>query len=273
MTFDKEKIIDSSVLLILAVGILSFSIISSSAAAPSIDSRIQIPEPTVVALPSNNLIITTANYDILLTTAKAGIISKIEVTFPEKFVVSNATMLETIGIGAGSLSKNGTTLIYNLRSAVNVPAASTIRLEIGGITNGVSQINKVGVTTRDSSNKIIDGPTFSKTFTLTAVRFGMIYGGSITGVKIAESFMKFGRLSDGSQGWNPDGKAKSFTITDKAINTSSIVIATVDYGSDGVLGTSICGVNLAGPGKFNISCTGQAPANGTSLNYLVIRNK
>jgi hypothetical protein len=262
-----------AVLLIVAIGCLSIPVtqlIMAVQKSGNLETASNRNAPVV--LPSSNLILTTTNYDIIYTTSKAGILDKVELEFPSSFDLSQVRLIGVSGIGSGLLSASKEKLTYHLIPSTNILPGMNIRLEIGGIVNGVSQKNKVNLTTVDSTNKVIEGPISSETFSLTAVGWGMISGGTIDSAKIDESFIKFGKLTDGLTGWNPNGLSKTFTITDNGVSSSSIVLVTLDLGRNTSSFGNGCAVDLAGLGKFIVACT-RAPSQGTSLNYIVVTKK
>jgi hypothetical protein len=137
---------------------------------------------SVSARPTNNIVNTKSFYDVVFVTGKAGVIKKIEVTFPAGTTVpSSASFNEAEGIGPGTVSKSGQTLTYNVANAVNVPIGTKIRLEFTNINNPLiaSASYKVTVTTRNSVNTIIDGPTQSAAYTIKQIGSNAIADGAI----------------------------------------------------------------------------------------------
>jgi hypothetical protein len=72
---------------------------------------------SVYSIPTNNIANTVGSYEIIFTTATTGLIDGIQIAFPSSFVpipspfyahfdVSSPVLLNTIGIGAGTLSSN-----------------------------------------------------------------------------------------------------------------------------------------------------------------------
>src|SRR5918996_876509 len=203
------------------------------------DFNIQAALSSLTARPTNNIVNTNSFYDVVFLAATTGAIKTIEVTFPagttipssaffneaEKCVPgSNCTVL------TGTASKSGQTITYTVTNAVNVPAGTKIRLEFANINNPlqVSANYKVTVTTRDTSNTIIDGPTPSTAYTIKQIGNNVIANSAITTPKIADNsitstkpnqnFMKRVTLTDNAAGnnlgWNPDGVKTQFAITE-----------------------------------------------------------
>lgn len=72
------------------------------------------------------------------------------------------------------------------------------------------------------------------------------------------------QLSDGSNGWDPDGFKTSFIISDANVTALSVVLISVRSSA-----YTVCGVDFVVNGDFEVNCT-VAPANGGILNYVVI---
>lgn len=223
---------------------------------------------SVLTIPSNSVILTGSKYDVIFTTSTTATLGSIEITFPPGFIISGAVVISTTGIGSGNTSINGRELVYTINKTENIPRGTIIRMEIGNVINGGAGTNQIMVSIKDPKNNVIDGPTPSSVFTLNAIRRSMIYSGSITESLIAKSFMKFMRLTDGSAGWTPDDKQKRFTISDQAVNTTSILQISIDLPTGNAPGT-VCGVDSVAPGIFGVSCT-TPPANGAAINYAII---
>ena len=146
---------------------------------------------------TNNIVNTRTYYDIQLTTATTGAIKRIEVVFPVGTITSAARLIEVQGIGAGSIINSGTTVTYVVTSPVSIPAGTNIRLEFGNIINPASPSNgyTVTVTTRNSANGIIDGPTVSFTYTIKQIQSNDIANSAITSEKVdfSSNFPPFSR--------------------------------------------------------------------------------
>lgn len=171
----------------------------------------------VAVVPSNNIVNTRSIYEIFFKTVTTGTIKTIEMSFPSGFDVSIATkLIEKSGIGSGSLSApSSTTLIYTVSNPVSVPAGTSIRFEIGRITNSNTAGSfMVSITTEDTVATIIDGPTSSGSFPIK----------DITGNDVSPSFMIRKTLLDDdaghAHGWDPAGFITSFVITDSDFSGS-----------------------------------------------------
>jgi hypothetical protein len=255
----------------------------------------------VFALPADNLFSTKTYYTIAFTTATAGSINVIEMTFPAGFNVASAKLLEVQGIGAGSLSVSGQTVKYTISSAVSVPAQRAIKISMADITNSAITSNQVAVTTKAFSGPnivILDGPTNSAVFTLIQVSNPMIGANTITAPKLVANSVDSSKISDGSigkadvsatflkkvsllpttrdgfYGWNPDITSRNyFGIIDNQVSPTSIVVVTIGNQGDGAMG--ICQVSSVDMGAFTVQCNFVPTGYGDSgqphyLNYVVI---
>jgi hypothetical protein len=154
----------------------------------------------VFALPADNLFSTKTYYTIAFTTATAGAIKEIEMTFPNGFNIANAKLLQVQGIGAGSLSVSGQVVKYTVSSAVSVPASAAIKISIADITNAATTSNQVAVTTKAISGPnvaVVDGPTNSAVFTLVQVSNAMLASSAVTAPKIAANSIDNTKIQDG----------------------------------------------------------------------------
>jgi hypothetical protein len=154
----------------------------------------------VFALPADNLFSTKTYYTIAFTTATAGAIREIEMTFPAGFNVASAKLLEVQGIGAGSLSVSGQVVKYTISSAVSVPASTAIKISLADITNAATTSNQVAVTTKALSGPnivIVDGPTNSAVFTLIQVSNPMIGANTVTAPKLTANSVDNTKIQDG----------------------------------------------------------------------------
>jgi len=248
----------------------------------------------VFALPADNLFSTKTYYTIAFTTATAGSINVIEMTFPAGFNVASAKLLEVQGIGAGSLSVSGQVVKYTVSSPVSIPAQRAIKISLADITNSATTSNQVAVTTKAISGVnqvILDGPTNSAIFTLIQVSNPMIGANTITAPKLTANSVDSSKISDGSigktdvstgfvkkvslpasarpgNGWNPDWSKNWFAILDSQVSTTSLVVTSLGEPSGGrVLGS--CPVSSVDLGAFAVYCD-FIPDPSHTLNYVVI---
>jgi hypothetical protein len=142
---------------------------------------------------------------------------------------------------------------------VNVPAGTKIRLEFANINNPLSPSAnyKVTVTTRNAANTPIDGPTPSTAYTMKQIGANAI----------ATTFAYQRNLLDGESGWDPDGAATVFTITDPLVTSSSLQKALLNLSSPSISGP-VCGVTFIGSSLIQVTCT-SPPVDGTELQYAV----
>jgi Matrixin len=179
----------------------------------------EIVSPT--AKQSNNIVNTRSYYDITFTTGSGGSIKEIIIDFPSGTAIGvTGLLVESEGIGPGTATKTGPLQItYTVTAPVNIPPGTTIRLELSTIDNppNTGASYKVTVTTKRPAGTTIDGPTQSTAYKIKQIGTNDITDNSITSSKPAESFMKKVILSDGQNGWNPDGITKLFSIFDTDI--------------------------------------------------------
>ena len=145
-----------------------------------------------MAVPANDIVNIKTTYDIIFTTGSTGTIGKIVINFGPGTGAISPELIERSNIGSGSLTNIatvlGSTMTYTVDNPVSVVAGTTIRLEIGQIFNSdITSISSVTVTTKTSSDTIIDGPTDSLGFQLKQIAGPEIESNSITTEKIASS--------------------------------------------------------------------------------------
>lgn len=142
--------------------------------------------PTANALPLTNSSVTLANnkpgvttsYTINFTTATTENLQFIEFTFPSGFTVSGVTLGPVSGIGAGSLSTTGTTVVYTVATPAAITAPAAISIRLNNIVNNVAgsySLNiatKVGTSTIDSVDSPFTIPVFQITLTPTTSTVG-----------------------------------------------------------------------------------------------------
>ena len=136
---------------------------------------------------TNNLIDTSSWYVVSFRTASTGTIAFVEMTFPSGFDVSQVRLIQSSGIGAGTMSFSAQSAIYTVTSPVSIPSNTQIKIMMERIVNpNIATVsNQVAVTTLDGSSTAIDGPTNSANFALASVGTNMIADGAVTDTKIA----------------------------------------------------------------------------------------
>jgi hypothetical protein len=257
------------------------------------DFTTQAALSSLTARPTNNIVNTNSFYDVVFLAATSGTIKTIEVTFPAGTTIpSGAFFNEAEGIGPGTASKSGQTIIYTVTNAVNVPAGTKIRLEFANINNPLSPSAnyKVTVTTRDVANAIIDGPSESTAYTIKQIGVNAIANNAITTPKIAdgsitftkpnENFMMKVELNDdaggNAAGWNPNDATTFFTISTGEITgcgglglPCSFISIFVQNSAPGNV-NHFCDVTRVDwfLNQFEVFCA-TAPDEGDSLHYLV----
>ena len=234
----------------------------------------------VSARQTNNIVGVQSYYDVVFTTSTTGTIKFIDITFPAGTVIGAAPLLvEREGIGAGTAAKSSATGIrYTVTSAVSVPAGTQIRLEFFNIVNPTlpSTGYKVTVTTRNAGGTAIDGPTLSNSLNMKQIGDGQIADGAITSTKPAESFMKNVVLSDGQNGWNPNGVETFFGIFDPAIPQEGPITSFISiFVSDSIGATPenhFCDVVRLAPGAQTFFVVCSSPPNELDQLFYVLTN-
>lgn len=246
------------------------------------------------AIPSNNIVSTISTFEILFTTATTGTIQSIEIVFPSGYDVAGAKVIERIGIGVGTITGLGNSLIYIVNSPVNIPLNTPMRFEISNIINTVTAGSaSVTITTKNTEGDVVDGPTAAavplRQITTTdiadnavsnlklgdnAVTSPRIADGSIethdlddsvlTSTKVNSSLMHTKILSDSICdvdyfGWCPDGQHMTFGIRDPQIpgNAATTVIINFDDHVSQYPGESDslgCDVMAIYVGQFQFAC-------------------
>jgi hypothetical protein len=176
-----NRIVIPTIAVILILSMFSTSLIAYHTAMAASLTGIR-------ALPAANIVNTKTTFEILFTTATTAAIKTITVAFPSNFGVQfNAVLVERSGIGAGTSSNSGSTFTYTVAGTPpSVPAGTQIRLEISGIINANTPASNyvVTVTTINSANSAIDGPTTSSAFIIKQIGTNDIANGAITSSKL-----------------------------------------------------------------------------------------
>jgi hypothetical protein len=238
------------------------------------------------ATQTNNIVNSKSYYDISFRTATAGIIKHIQMAFPPETFVGSTVLIEAVGIGPGTIAASGSpstgqTLTYTVTNEVNVPALTRIRIQIANANNPQDPSNSltVTITTRDSANNIIDGPTATNAYNIKQIGTADIADNAVTSSKIADgtigdndlnpSLMISRFLLDNSRGasfgWNPNGLETDFIIFDEAVSGSNAVLINVGDSDS----NSQCEALGALSGFFTILCN-NAPPQGSELRYTII---
>src|SRR4029078_5821059 len=229
---------------------------------------------SVNVVPSSNLVTTRSTYNIFFTTATAGTIKSIEMNFGSDFNIASATrLIESSGIGSGTLSVSGSILKYSVSNPVSIPSGTAIRLEIGRIVaNTVGGALKIILTTKNSLGGIIDGPTISTGFPIFDIDTKAISDNSITGDDVSPSFMVRKTLYDDdaghAHGWDPNGSTKSFAIFDSDIagaSDSEFISVMIRYAN-----LAYCTSHPGDTGLFFVHCN-NAPVDSAVLDYVITK--
>jgi hypothetical protein len=240
----------------------------SSLASPAIQAPLQIPR----TLQSNDLVNSLAFYEVTFITSTTGAVDKIEMVFPVGTNIAAAGVIERVGIGGGTLLKSASSLTYDVTTPVSVPAGTFIRLEMFGIKNpnSPSTTFTATITTRDSSGNLIDGPSQTNVYTIKQIGSNDIAAEAITSSKPQDGFMKQVLINDTPDGhavgWNPNGVATVFEITEAEAFAATAVI-NVD---STVAADPVCSASQTFAGQIEIWCT-SPPADGSTLFYMVMK--
>jgi hypothetical protein len=131
------------------------------------------------AVSNNQVGATGVQYTYNFTTATAATIGSITESVPTG-TAGTPTVVQNVGIGAGTIALSGTTLTYTITTPVSVSAGIPIELAIGGLTNTATAGSYTStITTLNTASAAVD------TVTSPSVSFG----GSDTAVavNVAES--------------------------------------------------------------------------------------
>jgi hypothetical protein len=145
------------------------------------------------ATQTSNIVNSKSYYDISFRTTSTGIINTIQMTLPPGTYAGAALLVETVGIGPGTIATSGSTstgqtITYTVTNAVNVPANTKIKIQLSNINNpsDPSSALTVSITTREASNAIIDGPTVTNAYNIKQIGTDDIADDAITNSKIAD---------------------------------------------------------------------------------------
>jgi hypothetical protein len=154
---------------------------------------------------TSNIVNSKAYYDISFRTSTAGTIKTVEIDFPPGTYVGAATLVEVVGIGAGTIAASGSTgtgmkITYTVTNEVNVPALTRIRIQLANINNpqDPSASYMVTITSKDAGNAIIDGPTATNAYDVRQIRTNDITFQAVTGEKIRNDAVTPDKLREDS---------------------------------------------------------------------------
>ena len=187
------------VLLALAAG--PYSVWAQDAAVEDAGIGSAAALTQVFATPTNNLVFTETYYTLLFKAAVSGPIKTIEMAFPAGFTVTNARLMEKAGIGNGTLSISGTTVLWTVTATPppSVPAGRAIRILVAGlVNNGVTAPQVVNITTKNEFGVVIDGPTASASVLLTAVDSSRVADESLTSSDLGPNSVGSSEITDGT---------------------------------------------------------------------------
>jgi hypothetical protein len=152
---------------------------------------------------TENLVNSKTYYDISFRTATAGVIKTLQLAFPVGTYVGAAVLIETVGIGPGTIAASGTTatgmtLTYTVTNEGNVPALTRIRIQVANVNNPPDPSNSltVMITTRDSANNVIDGPTATNAYNIRQIVTTEIANNAVTTNKIADDSVNEAKIKE-----------------------------------------------------------------------------
>lgn len=241
------------------LGIILFALTFSVLSIPSASAAGTLTN--VIVEPSNNLFSLESHYVVGFTAGTTGTIKTVNITFPAGFNIANANLILVSGIGAGGISVAGQTVTYTINSAVSVPAGTSIMIDLGKIVSNAIASNTLSITTKDTLNNIIDGPTTSPAFTLKPVSAAMLGASSVSNSRIANGAVTNTKILNNSINGTQiiDGSLSNADIaTNAAISLSKLATGalpgTITINSANIADGSITGADVAS----GISLTGSA---------------
>jgi hypothetical protein len=142
--------------------------------------------PTANQLYSTNDVVNSrAWYQVIFTTGTTAPIKQVEVDFPPGTNISNAQLVDTVGLGPGIYTISGQSITYTVAPEVLVPANTELRLQYDNILNpSIPDANlTVRITTKDSAGVVLDSGT-SLAYKIRQIGTEDISSKSITSEKI-----------------------------------------------------------------------------------------
>jgi hypothetical protein len=169
---DLEKAKNGFFNIIMTLSFITLLSICSISSLELIQSATAASLSGVSVIPTSNIIKERATYDFFFTTKTTGTIKTVVIDFPLGFTLDIAKLVERSGIGSGSLSAQGQSLVYTVNKPVKVSANTEIRLEIGKIIATLPSTSftvSIRTSSAGSSGGTIDGPTDSGVFTIKLI--------------------------------------------------------------------------------------------------------
>jgi hypothetical protein len=233
------------------------------------------------AAQTNNFVASKAYYDISFRTSTTGTIKTVEIDFPPGTYVGAAVLVEATGIGPGTIAASGTTgtgmkITYTVTSAVNVPALTKIRIQIANVNNPAtpSASLTVSITTRDSSNAIIDGPTPTNAYNMDQIGTGQIEDGAITGNKIAGTTKLIFGVCTGDINALVPGQADDLVCPDSNAEGTDEIVGFWSSGKSDPAPVLINGLTLLGSVAFgfeNTQSVNTAAQSPVEVSYIIFK--
>jgi hypothetical protein len=164
-----------ALVLVLAIISLIASSLAVAIIAPSSSLVFAADLTNVTDTPLNPAAKATATHIIAFTTATEGDIKYVDIVFQAGFDVSSPTLVSKSGIGDGSVALlSGQTVRYTVDTPETIATGTAITIALGNIQNAGVGSYTVTVTTKDSGEVIIDGPTHSAPFDITPAYFTVV---------------------------------------------------------------------------------------------------
>jgi hypothetical protein len=157
----KRRVIGTGFGLVLLAGLLQ---LAGAPAALAVGTLTNVSW----AVSNNQVSATGVQYTYNFTTATSGLITSVTMTVPTG-TAGTPTVVQNVGIGAGTVSRSGTTITYTVTTPATVAAGIPVMLAFGGLTNtGTAGTNTSTVTTNVLSLVALDsGTSNSVTFGAT----------------------------------------------------------------------------------------------------------
>jgi len=173
---------------ILVLSIISIISVQDASAAGKLNK--------LLVEPTNNLFSLESHYVIGFTTGTTGTIKTINMTFPVGYDLSKIQLIEASGIGTGTISLSGQSVLYNVITPVSIPKGTSIMIMMGKIVNSAVTQNNLNITTIDPFNITIDGPTKAPTLTLKSVTSTMLATNAVIASKIFQGAVINSKISN-----------------------------------------------------------------------------
>jgi hypothetical protein len=106
---------------------------------------------------NNQAAAANVNYSFAFTTATAVAIKGITFTVSATGLAGTPTVVASYGVPAGTVTRSGQTLIYQVTTAINIAAGMPIFIELGALTNPTAGTYTSDIATYNAAATQIDG--------------------------------------------------------------------------------------------------------------------